>query len=144
MISRTSVLRYAATTRSMKEIAAELGVATIMEGGVQRAGNRVRINVQLIDSLTDEHLWAETYDRVLTTENVFDIQSEITRQIAAALQAALTPAEEAGLAERPTDSLAAYEAYLEAKLLEERYQTLGEDVIDAAIETAKRAVELDP
>ena len=144
VISRTSVLRYAATTRSMKEIAAELGVATIMEGGVQRAGNRVRINVQLIDSATDEHLWAETYDRVLTTENVFDIQSEITRQIAAALQAALTPAEEASLAERPTDSLAAYEAYLSSKLLEERYQTTGENVLDEAIDAAKLAVELDP
>ena len=144
VISRTSVLRYAATTRSMKEIAAELGVAAIMEGGVQRAGNRVRINVQLIDSATDEHLWAETYDRVLTTENVFDIQSEITRQIAAALQAALTPAEEAGLAERPTDSLAAYEAYLSSKLLEERYNDTSEDVIDEAIEAAKLAVELDP
>ena len=144
VISRTSVLRYAATTRSMKEIAAELGVATIMEGGVQRAGNRVRINVQLIDSATDEHLWAETYDRVLTTENVFDIQSEITRQIAAALEAVLTPAEVAGLAERPTDSLAAYEAYLNSKLLEERYNDTGDDVLDEAIAAARLAVELDP
>ena len=144
VISRTSVLRYAATIQSMKEIAAELGVATIMEGGVQRAGDRVRINVQLIDSNTDEHLWAETYDRVLTTENVFDIQSEITRQITVALEAALTPAEEARLAERPTISMPAYEAFLKAKLLEERYQSLGEAVLDEAIEMARLAVELDP
>jgi TolB-like protein/Flp pilus assembly protein TadD len=144
VISRTSVLRYAATIQSMKEIAAELGVATIMEGGVQRAGDRVRINVQLIDSNSDEHLWAETYDRVLTTENVFDIQSEITRQITVALEAALTPAEEARLAERPTSSMPAYEAFLKSKLLEERYQSLGEDVLDEAIEMANLAVELDP
>ena len=144
VISRTSVLRYAATTRSINEIAAELGVATIMEGGIQRSGDRVRINVQLIDSDTDEHMWAETYDRVLTTENVFDIQSEITRQIALALEAALTPAEEARLAERPTNSMPAYEAYLESKLLEERYQGLGEDVLDQAISAAQLAVELDP
>ncbi|MDH4020424.1 MAG: tetratricopeptide repeat protein [Xanthomonadales bacterium] len=144
VISRTSVLRYAATIQSMKEIAAELGVATIMEGGIQRAGDRVRINVQLIDSNTDEHLWAETYDRVLTTENVFDIQSEITRQITVALEAALTPAEEARLAERPTISMPAYEAFLKAKLLEERYQSLGEAVLDEAIEMARLSVELDP
>ncbi|MEE8371315.1 MAG: tetratricopeptide repeat protein [Sphingomonadales bacterium] len=144
VISRTSVLRYAGTTRSLKEIAAELGVATIMEGGIQRAGNRVRINVQLINSETDEHIWAETYDRVLTTENVFDIQSEITRQIAAALKAALTPAEEAGLDERPTENLAAYEAYLNSKLLEERYRNGGEDTVDEAIAAAKLAVSLDP
>lgn len=144
VISRTSVLRYAGTTRSLKDIAAELGVATIMEGGIQRAGNRVRINVQLINSATDEHIWAETYDRVLTTENVFDIQSDITRQIAAALKAALTPAEEAGLNERPTENLAAYEAYLNSKLLEERNSDAGEDTIDEAIEAAKLAVTLDP
>ncbi|MEE8371738.1 MAG: tetratricopeptide repeat protein, partial [Sphingomonadales bacterium] len=144
VISRTSVLRYAGTTRSLKDIAAELGVATIMEGGIQRAGNRVRINVQLINSETDEHIWAETYDRVLTTENVFDIQSEITRQIATALEAALTPAEEAGLDERPTENLAAYEAYLNSKLLEERFSAGGEDTVDEAIAAAKLAVSLDP
>jgi TolB-like protein len=117
VISRTSVLRYAETIHNIKDIAAELGVATVMEGGVQRAGDRVRLNVQLIDAATDEHIWAETYDRVLTTANVFDVQSEITRQIATALRAALTPAEEVSLVNRPTHSLAAYEAYLDAGLL---------------------------
>ena len=144
VISRTSVLGYAGTTRNIKDIADELGVATVMEGGIQRAGDRVRINVQLIDSETDEHIWAETYDRVLTTDNVFDIQSEITRHIAIALQAALTPAEEAGLANRPTDSLAAYEAYLESKLLLLRRDEGFDDLADEAIEAAKLAVELDP
>ena len=144
VISRTSVLGYAGTTRNIKDIAEELGVATVMEGGIQRAGDRVRINVQLIDSETDEHIWAETYDRVLTTDNVFDIQSEITRHIATALRAALTPAEEAGLANRPTKSLAAYEAYLEAKLLLDRRDAGIGDSALKAIEAATLAVELDP
>lgn len=144
VISRTSVLGYAGTTRNIKDIADELGVASVMEGGIQRAGDRVRINVQLIDSETDEHIWAETYDRVLTTDNVFDIQSEITQHIATALQAALTPAEEAGLTNRSTDSLAAYEAYLEAKLLLEGRDSSLDDLADEAIEAATLAVELDP
>lgn len=144
VISRTSVLGYAGTTRNIKDIADELGVATVMEGGIQRAGDRVRINVQLIDSETDEHIWAETYDRVLTTDNVFDIQSEITRHIATALKAALTPAEEAGLANRPTGSLAAYETYLKAKLLLKQRDDSVDDIGDQAIEAAELAVELDP
>jgi TolB-like protein/Flp pilus assembly protein TadD len=144
VISRTSVLRYAETIHNIKDIAAELGVATVMEGGVQRAGERVRLNVQLIDAATDEHIWAETYDRVLTTANVFDVQSEITRQIAAALQAALTPAEEVSLVNRPTHSLAAYEAYLDARLLLKQRDDVGDDVLTEAIAAARKSVELDP
>ncbi|MGB5336582.1 MAG: tetratricopeptide repeat protein [Woeseiaceae bacterium] len=144
VISRTSVLRYAGTVHNIKDIAAELGVATVMEGGVQRAGDRVRLNVQLIDAATDEHIWAETYDRTLTTANVFDVQSEITRQIATALQAALTPAEQVSLDSRPTDSLAAYEAYLNAKLLLEQRTERGDDVVSEAIAAARQSVELDP
>lgn len=144
VISRTSVLRYADTVHNIKDIASELGVATIMEGGVQRSGDRVRLNVQLIDSATDEHIWAETYDRVLSTENVFDVQSEITLQITTALRAALTPAEEDSLASRPTDSLAAYEAYLNAKLLLEQRTERGDDVVSEAIVAARQSVELDP
>lgn len=144
VISRTSVLRYAETVHNIKDIAAELGVATVMEGGVQRAGDRVRLNVQLIDAATDEHIWAETYDRVLTTANVFDVQSEITRQIAVALQAALTPAEEVNLVSRPTNSLAAYEAYLEARLLLKQREDRGDDILTDAIAAARQSVELDP
>jgi len=88
--SRTSVLQYRGTTKTIPQIGAELGVATIVEAGVQRSGNRVRINVQLIDAAADEHLWAETYDRELTAANVFEIQSEIARAIAEQLQAVLT------------------------------------------------------
>ncbi len=78
VISRTSMMRIKDTEKSIPEIARELGVATIMEGAVQRSGNQVHINVQLIDAETDEHLWAEIFDREMTTENLFAIQSEIS------------------------------------------------------------------
>ena len=116
VISRTSVLEYRNTTKNMRVIGQELGVAAIMEGGVQRAGSRVRINVQLIDAGTNAHLWAETYDRELSLENIFDIQSEIARNIATALKATLGEETlEAGIA-APTQSLAAYESYLRGRL----------------------------
>lgn len=78
VISRTSVMEYKGTTKKIKQIAEELGVANILEGGVQRAGNQIRINVQLIDAQTDAHIWAEKYDRELTASNIFKIQSEIS------------------------------------------------------------------
>jgi TolB-like protein len=115
VISRTSMLKYKDSTKSIPEIAAELGVTNILEGGVQRAGKRVRINAQLIDVTTDEHLWAETFDREMTVENIFDIQSEITRQIVQAVRGELTEEETQALAEVPTDNLDAYEAYLHAR-----------------------------
>ncbi len=89
LISRTSVMRYRDTETSIREIGQELGVATVLEGSVQRSGERVRITVQLIDADTDNHLWAETYDQELTAANVFAIQSDVARQIATALEAAL-------------------------------------------------------
>ena len=85
VISRTSVMNYRDTTKNLGQIADELGVATVLEGAVQRAGNMVRINVQLIDANTDEHLWAEIYDRQLTATNIFEIQSEMATAIAGAL-----------------------------------------------------------
>ena len=109
VISRTSVMEYRDTPKNLKQIAKELNVANIMEGSVQRAGDRVRINVQLIDAFTDEHRWAEIYDRELTTGNLFDIQTEIAKAIAAALQAKLTDTELASVAEAPTDNVAAYD-----------------------------------
>lgn len=114
VISRTSVLEYRETTKKVGEIADELGVATVLEGGVQRAGDQVRINVQLIDASSDEHLWAERYNRDLTVANIFAIQTEIAEAIAGALQARLTPEERESLAERPTESLEAYENYRRA------------------------------
>jgi TolB-like protein len=115
VISRTSVMEYRDTRKNLREIGAELNVGTILEGGIQKVGDRVRINAQLIDVATDQHLWAETFDRELTAENIFDIQSEIARRIVQAVAVELTPAEQLALAEVPTQNLAAYEAYLRAR-----------------------------
>jgi TolB-like protein/Tfp pilus assembly protein PilF len=115
VISRTSVMSYRDTQKNMRQIGQELGVATLLEGGVQRAGKRVRINAQLIDAQTDEHLWAEIFDRELTTENIFDIQQEISLAIAAALEAELSPQEQEELATVPTHDLVAYEQWLTAR-----------------------------
>jgi len=141
VISRTSVMEYRDTTKNMRTIGEELGVTTIMEGAVQRVGNRVRINAQLIDAATDEHLWAETYDRELTASNVFDIQTEIALAIAEALQAALSPAEEANLERRLTDNLEALAAYQRALRIEDQYQFGSYEAVEAELENA---LELDP
>jgi len=139
--SRTSVLQYEGTTKTIPEIAAELGVATVLEAGVQRVGNRVRINAQLIDAAADEHLWAEQYDRELTAANVFEIQSEIATAIASALQATLTTEEQQRLAAIPTDNIQALDSYFVGRmLLEER--TI--DSLRAAIQYFEAVVELDP
>lgn len=110
VISRTSVMEYRDTTKKIPQIAKELGVANILEGGIQRSGNMVRINVQLIDAKTDEHLWAEIYDRELTAENLFSIQSEISKTIAEALQATLSPEEVQRIDTIATENLYALEA----------------------------------
>lgn len=107
VISRTSVMEYRDTTKNMRQIGAELGVGSILEGSVQRAGDRVRINVQLIDAQTDKHLWADTYERELNTTNIFSIQSEISIAIAKALRATLTPDEQERLVAVPTGSMQA-------------------------------------
>jgi TolB-like protein len=113
--SRTSVMEYRNSSKNITDIGAELNVGTILEGGIQKVGDRVRINTQLIEVATDKHLWAETFDRELTAENIFDIQSEIARKIVQAVAIQLTPEEEKALSEIPTQNLAAYEAYLRAK-----------------------------
>jgi TolB-like protein/lipoprotein NlpI len=141
VISRTSVLQYRDTEKPMTIIGEELGVTTIVEGGVQRAGDRIRINVQLIKAATDEHIWAETYNRELTAANIFEIQEEVTAEIAAALHAELTPEDQQRLAVIPTQNLAAYEAYLLGR------QLLDTRITDLAIEAEvqfNRAIELDP
>jgi TolB-like protein len=140
--SRTSVKEYRDTDKPISEIARDLGVGTILEGGVQRSGSQVRINVQLIDASTDEHLWAETYDAELTAENVFQIQSRIARSVAGALEAELSPAEQATLAEigtRDLEALAAYHAGREAW-----YTRATERRDSASLASFERAVELDP
>ncbi len=140
-ISRTSVLQYRDTDKTIPQIASELGVSSIVEGGIQRAGDRVRINVQLIDAKSDEHLWAETYDRQLTAENIFAIQSEIASEIAAALKATLTPEEQARLDNVGTESLEAYDLYLQGRYL---FHRRGVEEVPQSIEKLKAAVELDP
>lgn len=117
VISRTSVMRYQDSTKSIPEIAAELHVATILEGGVQRSGDSVRINVQLIDAVNDEHLWAETYDRQLNTSNIFEIQSEIAASIARSFHTNLGSNLTAQTAAAPTDNLRAYDAFQKASAI---------------------------
>jgi TolB-like protein len=140
-ISRRSVLQYRDTTKTIPEIASELGVATILAGGVQRSGDRVRINVRLTDAATDEPLWAETYDRRLTAANIFAIQSEIATSIAEALRAKLTTGEQQRLDAVPTRNLEALDTYFLGKqLLEER----NVRALQAAVEYFEQVIELDP
>jgi serine/threonine protein kinase/tetratricopeptide (TPR) repeat protein len=116
VISRTSVMLYkSGNPRNLREIGQQLGVAHVLEGSVQRAGNRVRVMAQLIDARTDSHLWAQTYDRDLA--DVFAIQSEIAKTIAEQLQARLSPAEKAAIEQRPTADLAAFDLYVRATAL---------------------------
>ncbi len=143
VISRTSMTKYKGTTLTIPEIASELQVATILEGGVQRAGKRIRINAQLIDVATDEHLWAETYDREMTMENIFDIQSEITRRIVSAVRGELTAEESQAIGALPTSSVAAYEAYLKARAFENMANYAQENFVQAQ-PWAEMAVQLDP
>lgn len=140
-ISRTSVMQYRDTEKTIPEIARELGVGTILEGGVQRAGQQIRINVQLIDARNDEHLWAEIYDRQLSAENIFTIQSEISTAIAQALQAVLSPTELQRIQAMPTQSLEAYEAYLMGK---KHFSDRSVESISRAIADFSKATRLDP
>ena len=141
VISRTSVMRFKDTELPIPEIARELGVATVMEGAVQRSGNSVRINVQLIDAKTDEHLWAEIFDREMTTENLFAIQSEISEKIALALKTTLSPEEKQAISDKPTENLAAYNAYLLGRQLMARRDT---ESLTRARQEFQKATELDP
>ncbi len=141
VISRTSVMQYAETTKTIREIAGELGVATVLEGGIQRAGDRVRVNVQLIEASTDRHLWAETYDEELSAANVFAIQSDLATKIAGALRATLTPEVAQRIETVPTESIEAYELYTRARYAWETRGAFGEalDEVQSLFETALAA-----
>ena len=115
VISRTSVQQYKDRTRNLREIADALGVAHVLEGTVRRAGNRVRVNVQLVNARSDLHMWSDTFDREVT--DLFAIQSELAERISSALRANLSPREKASLQIRPTDDLRAYECYVQARHL---------------------------
>ncbi|MDJ0653601.1 MAG: winged helix-turn-helix domain-containing protein [Xanthomonadales bacterium] len=140
-ISRTSVLQYRSTTKTIPQIGRELGVGHILEGGVQRSGEQVRINVQLIDAATDEHVWAQTFDRRLTAANVFSIQSDIAEKVAAALATALTEEERTRLQRLPTSDMAALEAYF---LGRQNLETRDGQRLFAAKGYFEEAVERDP
>jgi TolB-like protein len=141
VISRTSVMEYKDTTKKIPEIAGELGVATIVEGGVQRSGSRVRINAQLIDAGNDEHLWAETFNRELTAENLFEIQAEISLAIANALQATLSPEEQAQIGRVLTGNLDAWASYQRAQKMGNNQST---DSTIAGLTEIDHALSLDP
>jgi len=141
VISRTSVMSYRDTVKKSPQIGQELGVANILEGGIQRSGNQVRINVQLIDAAADEHLWAEIYDRELTAENLFAVQSEITKMIANALQARLSAEEQQRIDVRPTDNLQAYDAYTRGRQL---MATRDSANMKLATEEFNKATRIDP
>lgn len=141
VIARTSVEQFRDTTLSTREIGDKLGVATVLEGGVQRVGDRVRINVQLIDAGTDAHLWAESYDRELSAANIFAIQSEVAAAIAGALNATLTAGEKARVNIVPTRNLAAWEAY---QLGKQRMARRTSSALAEAEKFFERAIALDP
>src|ERR1700676_791493 len=113
VISRTSTQRFKSTPDNLPQIAKQLGVAHILEGSVQKSNDQVRVNVQLINALTDAHLWADTYDRKLT--DIFAVESEIAKTIAETLQAKITGSEKSSIAKAPTANPEAYELYLKGR-----------------------------
>ena len=145
VISRTSVMQYkSGAPRNLREIGQQLGVAHVLEGSVQRAANKIRVNAQLIDARTDAHLWAQTYDRDLA--DVFAIQSEIAKAIADQLQAKLSPNEKKAIEQPPTTDLAAFDLYSRAKslLLTAGFSATSEPDERKAIELLDEAVKHDP
>ena len=136
--SRTSVMQYKGTTKTIPQIAGELGVSTILEGSVRKSGNKVRITVQLIDGITDKHLWSETFDRNL--DDVFRIQSEVAKTIASTLKAEIQPEVQLRIESQPTNNLDAYNLLLETRKL----SILNPDQNKKAIDLIEQAIKLDP
>jgi TolB-like protein/Tfp pilus assembly protein PilF len=145
VISRTSVMLYkSGSPRNLREIGQQLGVTHVVEGSVQRSANRVRVMAQLIDARSDAHLWAQTYDRDLA--DVFAIQSEIAKQIAAQLQAKLSPSEKAAIERPPTADLAAFDLYTRAQPLplSHAFSTRIKENLLQAVELLNQAIARDP
>lgn len=140
VISRTSVMPYRGKTSNAREIGKTLGVGAILEGSVRRIGNRVRVNVQLINAETDEHMWAEDYDRDLT--DVFAIQTDLAQQIVRELQAKLSPMEKAQIERRPTENGEAYLAFVQARNLSHSIESL--EKLKQSEQLYQRAIDLDP
>src|SRR5437870_2368253 len=143
VISRTSVMPYkSGMPRNMRVIGQQLGVAHVVEGSVQRAGNRVRVNAQLVDARTDRHLWAQSYDRDLA--DVFAIQSEIAKTIADQLQAKLSPREKNAIERHPTSDISAFDLYTRAKNILLRTAFAGNAGLLEAVDRLNQAVARDP
>lgn len=138
VISRTSVMEYRDTTKNMRQIGEELGVVYLLEGRVQRAGNKLRIIIQLIDAASDDHLWQDVYDRELTADNIFALQAEMAMSIATELNQTLSPELTAKLNERPTQSTRAYDFYLSGDVYLKRRQP------EVAVGQFGKAIEEDP
>lgn len=136
--SSTSSMRYKGTAKGLQQIGEELGVGSILEGEVQQAGGRVQINAQLVDVRTDEHLWAGTFQREMS--DIFSIQSEVAREVVAALEAALSPSEAERIERRPTDDLEAYALYLKGRHF---WNYRGADLW-TGLKFFRQALELDP
>jgi TolB-like protein/Tfp pilus assembly protein PilF len=142
VISRTSVMQYRGTTKTTRQIGAELGVAYVLEGSVRRAGNKVRVTGQLINTRTDEHVWARSYDRDLT--DVFAIQAALSQEIAGALSAAISPQTQKFITRRPTENPAAYDMYLKARDVANRSPISSVPALREQEALFKNAVQLDP
>jgi len=145
VISRTSVMQYTGEAkRNLREIAAALGVARIVEGTVQREGQHVRINAQLIDARTDTHIWSKTFDRDLA--DVFAMQSEVAEQIVKELRAKLSPEEKAAIEERPTADVVAYELYVQAKNLSAMtvFSSREKESLALVVDLLQQAIARDP
>ena len=145
VISRSSVMHYkSGVERNLRKIGEELGVAHVLEGSVQRAANRVRVNAQLINTRNDAHLWAQTYDRDLA--DVFAIQSEIAKTIADQLQAKLSPREKSAIERPPTNDITAFDLYSRAKnlLLSTVFSAMGREGVFQAVDLLNQALARDP
>jgi TolB-like protein/Flp pilus assembly protein TadD len=140
VISRTSVMGYRGQTHSARDIGKDLGVGAVLEGSVRREGNRVRLNVQLIDTKTDRHLWAEDYDRELT--DVFAIQTDLAQKIAEELQAQLSPTEREQMMRKPTENGEAYVAFVQASSWHSSLEDFAK--LKEAEQLYQRAIQLDP
>jgi len=139
VISRTSTQRFKSAPTDLREIAKQLGVMNILEGSVQKANDQVRVNVQLINAMTDGHLWAEIYDRKLT--DIFSVESDIAKTIADTLQAKLSGSERTAISKKPTDNPEAYELYLKGRFFWNK--RTGADLFKA-IDYFKQAIAKDP
>src|SRR5216117_690097 len=139
VISRTSTQHFKSTPENLRDIARQLGVANILEGSVQKASDQVRVNVQLINALTDAHLWADIYDRKLT--DIFAVESEIAKTIAETLQARITGSEKSSIAKTPTVNPEAYELYLKGRFFWNKRS--GTD-LRKAIDYFNQAIAKDP